>query len=73
MDNNEDGIVDDPLIEAQLISKNALIPIFYDDGNAAMNTFENYYQGDGVSAVLYNFEIAFIKPRSPDGKISELP
>ena len=57
LDNNEDGIVDDPLIESQLISESALMPIFYDDGNAAMNTFENYYQGDGVSAVLYNFEI----------------
>jgi hypothetical protein len=57
LDNNEDGIVDDSLIEAQLISENALMPIFYDDGNAAMNTFENYYQGDGVSAVLYNDEI----------------
>ena len=57
LDNNEDGIVDDPLIKAQLINENALMPIFYDDGNAAMNTFENYYQGDGVSAVLYKNEI----------------
>jgi hypothetical protein len=57
LDNNEDGIVDDPLIESQLTSESALMPIFYDDGNTAMNTFENYYQGDGVSAVLYNFEI----------------
>ena len=57
LDNNEDGIVDDPFIETQLINKDALIPIFYNDGNAAMNTFENYYNGDGVSAVLYNEEI----------------
>lgn len=57
LDNNEDGIVDDPLIETKLTNENALIPIFYDDGNTAMNTFENYYQGDGVSAVLWNFEI----------------
>ncbi len=57
LDNNEDGIVDDPLIETKLTNENALIPIFYEDGNTAMNTFENYYQGDGVSAVLWNFEI----------------
>jgi len=52
LDNNEDGIVDDPLIEAQLISENALMPLFFQDGNSAMNTFANNYNGDGVSAVL---------------------
>jgi hypothetical protein len=57
LDNNEDGIVDDPLIEVQLISKSALMPIFFQDGNAAMNTFANNYNGNGVSAVLYNGEI----------------
>ena len=57
LDNNEDGIVDDPLIEVQLISENALMPIFFQDGNAAMNTFANNYNGNGVSAVLYNGEI----------------
>ncbi|HIG33032.1 MAG TPA: hypothetical protein EYQ09_06335 [Flavobacteriales bacterium] len=57
LDNNEDGIVDDPLIEAQLISESALMPIFFQDGNAAMNTFGNNYNGNGVSAVLYNDEI----------------
>ena len=57
LDNNEDGIVDDPLIEEQLISENALMPIFYQDGNSAMNTFDNNYYGNGVSAVLFNDEI----------------
>jgi len=57
LDNNEDGIVDDPLIEAQLISESALMPIFFQDGNAAMYTFFNHYNGDGVSAVLFNNEI----------------
>ena len=57
LDNNEDGIVDDPLIEAKLTIENALMPIFYYDGNPAMNIFENNYNGDGVSAVLYNNEI----------------
>ena len=53
LDNNEDGIVDDPLIEAQLINKNALMPLFFQDGNSAMDIFEYNYNGDGVSAVLY--------------------
>ena len=57
LDNNEDGIVDDPLIEAQLINKNALMPIFFQDGNSAMDIFEYNYNGDGVSAVLFNVEI----------------
>ena len=41
LDNNEDGIVDDPLIETKLTIENALMPIFYYDGNPAMNIFEN--------------------------------
>jgi hypothetical protein len=57
LDNNEDGIVDDPLIESQLMSENALIPIFMQDGNAAMITFDNNYNGNGVSAILFNNEI----------------
>ena len=57
LDNNEDGVVDDYLIQVQLSSLNALIPIFFQDGNAAMNTFSNNYNGNGVSAVLFNVEI----------------
>ena len=57
LDNNEDGIVDDPLIEAQLISESALMPIFSSEGSSAENIFFNNYNGDGVSAVLYKNEI----------------
>jgi len=57
LDNNEDGIVDDPLIEAQLTAENALMPIFSSEGSSAENTFFNNYNGDGVSAVLYKNEI----------------
>ena len=57
LDDNEDGIVDDPLIEAQLTNKNALMPIFSSEGSSAENTFFNNYNGDGVSAVLYKNEI----------------
>ncbi len=57
LDNNEDGIVDNPLIEAQLISESALMPIFSSEGSSAENIFSNNYSGDGVSAVLYKNEI----------------
>ena len=57
LDNNEDGIVDDPLIKAQLISDYALIPIFSSEGSSAENMFFNNYNGNGVSAVLYKNEI----------------
>ena len=57
LDNNEDGIVDDPLIEIQLISENALMPLFSAEGSSSENTFFLNYNGDGVSAVLYNNEI----------------
>jgi len=57
LDNNEDGIVDDPGIETQLTSENALMPIFSAEGSSAENTFFNNYNGDGVSAVLYKNEI----------------
>ena len=57
IDNNEDGIVDDPALLAELQSKQALMPIFQTDGNAAMISFMNNYNGDGVSAVLWQSEI----------------
>ena len=57
LDNNEDGIVDDPVIKSQLLSENALMPIFSSEGSYAENIFFNNYNGDGVSAVLFNNEI----------------
>ncbi|MEJ6749262.1 MAG: hypothetical protein QNK60_04975 [Flavobacteriales bacterium] len=57
LDNNEDGIVDDILIEDRLQNQLALIPIFSSEGSSAENTFFNNYNGDGVSAVLYKNEI----------------
>ena len=57
LDNNEDGVVDDPLIESQLLSENALMPIFSSEGSSAENIFFNNYNGNGVSAVLYKNEI----------------
>tara|TARA_Y100001968_G_scaffold332537_1_gene391056 strand:- start:1081 stop:2085 length:1005 start_codon:yes stop_codon:yes gene_type:complete len=57
LDNNEDGIVDDENIYSQLQFQEALMPIFTFDGNACMENFINYYDGDGVSAVLWRNEI----------------
>jgi hypothetical protein len=57
IDNDEDGIVDDPLLLAELQANDALMPIFETDGNAAMTTFENNYVGDGIAAVLWETEI----------------
>ena len=57
LDNNEDGIVDDPAIETQLASENALMPIFSAENSSVENTFFNNYDGDGVSAVLYQDEV----------------
>ena len=57
LDNNEDGIVDDQEIYHRLQLRGALMPIFSYDGNPCMDNFEQYYNGSGVSAVLYRNEI----------------
>ena len=57
LDNNEDGIVDDPILKAELSSRDALIPILTSEWSAAANNFFNNYNGDGASAVLFNNEI----------------
>ena len=57
LDNNEDGIVDDEEIFYELQYNQALIPIFTYDGNDCMDDFEDNYNGDGVSAVLWRNEI----------------
>ncbi len=57
LDNNEDGIVDDQSIKNQLISSNALMPLFASEGSSGEDAFFDNYNGNGVSAVLYNNEI----------------
>lgn len=57
IDNDEDGEIDDPTLLAELQANEALMPIFRSDGNAAMNTFFNNYNGDGVAAVLWRNEM----------------
>ena len=62
LDNNEDGIVDDMNVLSGLTSRNALMPIFSQEGSSAENTFFNNYNGDGVAAVCYSFEIVTTRP-----------
>ena len=57
LDNDEDGEVDDPLIRQELIDMKALMPIFTSENSQAANSFFNNYNGDGVSAILFNNEI----------------
>ena len=57
LDNDEDGIVDDPLIASQLQSQQAFIPIFAYEGSNAENLLFNNYNGNGASAVLYKTEM----------------
>ena len=57
LDNNEDGIVDDQLLKEELANRSALIPIFRNEWSNAADDFFDNYNGDGASAVLFNFEI----------------
>ena len=57
LDNDEDGIVDDDNLRIVLTSNNALMPIFSSEWSQAANDFMDNYNGDGVSAVLFNNEI----------------
>ena len=57
LDNNEDGVVDDQNIFDSLQDHDALMPIFTYDGNSCMDDFEDHYNGDGVSAILFRNEI----------------
>ena len=57
LDNNEDGEVDDIVLKQELANRDALMPIFTSENSQAANSFFNNYNGDGVSAVLFNNEI----------------
>lgn len=62
LDNNEDGVVDDMILSYELQNSQALIPVFTFDGNSCMENFEDNYEGDGVSAVLFRNEIDPTQP-----------
>ncbi len=56
LDNNEDGIVDDPLLKTELQSVEAMMPLFSSEWSPAMDDVWDYYDGC-VSAALFNAEI----------------
>ena len=62
LDNDEDGIVDDETLFNELQNQQALMPVFTYDGNSCMDDFEDHYDGDGVSAVLFRNEIDPTQP-----------
>ena len=57
LDNDEDGEWDDATVFAELLAQEALMPVFAKEGSAAEEDFFDNYDGDGVSAVLYDEEV----------------
>lgn len=62
LDNDEDGQWDDPKVFAELLTQEALMPIFASEGSKAEQAFFDNYEGRGVSAVLYNDEVEPSQP-----------
>ena len=56
LDNNEDGIVDDPLIENSLRSLNTMMPLFNSEFSPGMDNVMDYYDGC-LGAALFRNEI----------------
>ena len=58
LDNDEDGNVDDPLIEASLIELNTIMPVFQSENGNLIDTFFDNLEDDGcLGAVLFRNEI----------------
>jgi hypothetical protein len=59
LDNDENGVVDDTDLAEQLITINAVMPLFSDEGSSAENAMmDNWDDSFCVSAVLYSQEIS---------------
>lgn len=57
LDNDEDGNVDDEALLAELQAQEALMPIFNREGSRAEEALMDNYDGNGISAVLYDKEV----------------
>ena len=57
LDNNEDGIIDDPLIESSLIEFNTVMPVFQSENGNAIDTFFDNLDDGCTGAVLFRNEI----------------
>lgn len=56
LDNNEDGIVDDPAVETALRNANAMMPLFNSEWSSGQDNVFDYYDGC-LGAALYRNEI----------------
>ena len=61
LDNNEDGIIDDPLVKSALQNSNAMMPVFNNEWSPAMDDVWDHYEGC-VSAALFRNEIDPLQP-----------
>lgn len=57
LDNNEDGVIDDDALLAQLQQSSAFMPIFMEEGSKAENDLFEHYDGSGAGAALYAQEV----------------
>lgn len=57
IDNNEDGIIDDPELLTRLQNSKAMMPIFQSEDSPNMEFFFENYEGEGVAAILWQQEI----------------
>ena len=57
LDQDEDGVADDPQLQSVLAAGGALMPVLAYEGSPAEEDLWNEYEGDGISAVLYADEI----------------
>jgi len=62
LDNDEDSVVDNSLVLAELLSRETLMPVFAYEGSPAENTFFDNYNGSGIAAACYNNEIITTRP-----------
>ncbi len=62
LDNDEDGVADDPALLTRLQDVKAVFPMFNAEGSPAYSDFESNYAGHGVSAVLFANEVDPTQP-----------
>jgi hypothetical protein len=62
LDQDEDGVADDPQLQSVLANGRALMPVLAYEGSPAEEDLWDQYEGDGISAVLYADEVNPARP-----------